>query len=119
MRPHPEIVPTPPTELTHAIQCYISGPMSGVLDLNRPAFAAAQQALQDAGYAVVNPFEVSDSIDWHTCMRADIKALVDCDGVATLDGWERSRGAKIEVSLATRLGMPARPWQDWVREARG
>lgn len=99
------------------MRVYCSGPISGMPNLNRSAFADAQQALEDAGYAVVNPFDVADSTDWQTCMKADIQALMTCDSVATLDGWERSRGAKIEVSLATRLDMPVRPWQVWVREA--
>lgn len=38
-------------------------------------------------------------------MRADIKALCDCDHVVVLPGWEKSRGATLEVFIATQLGM--------------
>lgn len=30
---------------------------------------------------------------------------MNCDTVAVLEGWERSKGAKIEVDLAKDLGM--------------
>ena len=98
------------------MRVYISGGISGYPDLNRPAFDAAQDALKGHGYEVVNPFEVTTSTDWHTCMKDDIKALLSCDGVATLDGWERSRGAKIEIGLAMKLDMPVRPVAEWLRE---
>lgn len=38
-------------------------------------------------------------------MRRDIAALMDCDTVATLPGWEHSKGARLEVLIAERLGM--------------
>jgi hypothetical protein len=38
-------------------------------------------------------------------MRADIKALCDCDGLALLPGWQHSNGAHVELNLAHRLGM--------------
>lgn len=104
--------PQPLTSVA-ARRIYLSGPISGYLHHNRPAFAAAQEALEATGYTVVNPLDVTQATDWQSCMRDDIKALMDCDGVALLDGWERSRGAKIEVSLATRLDMPVRHWTEW------
>ena len=38
-------------------------------------------------------------------MRRDIAALMDCDTVATLPGWEHSKGAHLEVLIAQHLGM--------------
>lgn len=100
---------------------YLSGPISGMPDLNRPAFAAAQEALEAAGYVVVNPLDVTQATNWQQCMRDDIKALMDCEGVATLDGWEGSTGAVIEVELAMKLRMPVKPvktWRVWGAEAQ-
>ena len=34
----------------------------------------------------------------------DIAALMDCDTVATLPGREHSKGARLEVPIAERLG---------------
>lgn len=89
------------------MRIYISGPMSGLQDLNFPAFHAAAAELRARRYEVVNPAEINpDSLmSWAQCMRADIKALCDCDALALLPGWERSKGAHLELHLAHRLEM--------------
>lgn len=85
---------------------YISGAISGQPDLNRPAFEAAAKALRASGYTAVNPFDVCPNpASWEEAMRADVKALMDCDGIVLLPGWERSRGATIEARLAADLGI--------------
>lgn len=89
------------------MRLYVAGPMSGHEDLNFPAFHAAAAALRALGHQVVNPAEINSDpgADWLTCMRADIKQLVDCDGVALLPGWEHSRGAMLERAIAAGLGL--------------
>lgn len=86
---------------------YLSGPMSGLPDLNFPAFKAAAEKLRAAGFEVVNPAELNPIAGsaWADCMRVDIKALLDCDAIVLLDGWEHSRGAKLELHVALALGM--------------
>lgn len=86
---------------------YLSGPMTGIPDLNFPAFHAEAARLRALGYEIVNPAElVADpEAPWEQCLRADIKAMMDCDGVALLPGWERSKGAHLEVHIAHRVGM--------------
>lgn len=86
---------------------YISGPMTGLPELNFPAFNAAAHRLRALGHQVVNPAEVNPdtTMTWEQCMRADIKALCDCDTIALLPGWEASRGAHLEVHVAHRLGL--------------
>lgn len=86
---------------------YLSGPMTGLPDLNFPAFGAAAELLRDAGFQVTNPAEINpdQQLPWEQCMRADIKALCDCDTLALLPGWERSRGAQLELQVAHRLGL--------------
>ncbi|KQP39236.1 DUF4406 domain-containing protein [Pseudorhodoferax sp. Leaf274] len=87
---------------------YIAGPMTGHPELNFPAFHAEAARLRGLGFDVVNPAEINTdpNAGWQTCMRDDIAQLVRCDGVATLPGWQRSRGASIEVGLAQGLEMP-------------
>lgn len=86
---------------------YVAGPMTGHPDLNFPAFHAAAQALRAEGHHVENPAEiVSDTAaQWLDCMRADIARLVTCDAVFMLPGWQRSRGAQLEHTLAQGLGF--------------
>jgi hypothetical protein len=90
------------------MKLYISGPMTGIHELNKPAFNEAEVQLDAAGHAVINPVKngVPDTSPWLDHMRADIKMLMDCDAVATLPGWENSKGAQIEVELARMLGLP-------------
>ncbi|TCV51354.1 DUF4406 domain-containing protein [Pseudomonas sp. 460] len=85
---------------------YLSGPMTGLPDLNFPAFHAMAARLRAAGYAVINPAELEHPTkEWSDCLRRDIVALMECHTVATLPGWEHSKGARLEVLIADRLGM--------------
>lgn len=91
------------------ITLYLAGPMSGLPQFNFPAFHAAAARLRDRGYTVINPAELEDgdtSKPWTHYMRRDIAMLVTADAVAVLPGWERSRGASLEVHIARELGMP-------------
>ena len=38
-------------------------------------------------------------------MREDIRAMLDCDRIHMLPGWERSRGAVLELTIAHALGF--------------
>ena len=89
------------------MKTYISGPMTGLPDFNFPAFRAAAAKLRTAGLHVVDPSEINSdqTLSWHACMRKDIAALVDCDSIVMLKGWEASQGAQLEHHIATRLGM--------------
>lgn len=86
---------------------YLSGPMTGRPDFNFPAFHAAADVLRSKGLEVANPAEIEPEGEktWASCMRADLKAMLDCCTVALLPGWEDSKGANIEARLALNLGM--------------
>lgn len=86
---------------------YIAGPMTGLPDLNFPAFHAAARQLRDLGHEVINPAEIcpDPNADWHDCMRKDIAALVTCTGIVLLPGWRNSKGATLEHHIAERLGF--------------
>jgi hypothetical protein len=90
------------------MKVYISGPMSGLPDLNFPAFNAEAERLRALGYDVVNPAELNPdpTKPWHACMRVDIAALMSCDVIAMLPGWERSKGAKAELQAAGLVDIP-------------
>ena len=86
---------------------YLSGPMTGYPELNFPAFHAAADVLRSKGLEVANPAEIDPEGEqsWSACMRAGLKAMLDCCTVALLPGWEDSKGANIEARLALNLGM--------------
>ena len=86
---------------------YIAGCMSGIEDLNFPAFHAEAALLRAAGHVVINPAEINpdQGMSWSACMRADIAELVKCDAIRLLPGWERSKGATLEHHIAERLGL--------------
>ncbi|KAB0728239.1 DUF4406 domain-containing protein [Pseudomonas aeruginosa] len=104
---------------------YLSGPMTGIADFNYPAFNAEEKRIRALGYIVENPAVnmIYRGSPWETFMRDGIKRLMDCDILALLPGWERSRGANIERNLAITLGMhvvdaEALPEPDFVCKCR-
>ena len=93
--------------MSRPLRIYVSGPMTGWPDLNFPAFHHAARILRQAGWDVVNPAELNPdpTATWEECMRADIRAICDCTHMAMLPYWQSSRGARLERSLARRLGL--------------
>lgn len=100
------------------MRLYIIGPVTGIEQDNRPAFEEAALALERAGYdATVPHWFIPAGTEWETAMKRSIEMLVKCDGVAALDGFGSSKGARIEADLAAGIGMPVKPVEAWVREA--
>lgn len=96
---------------------YLAGPMSGIEEHNYPAFRAAAQRLREAGYDVRSPAEHDIAISgqpWDFWMRRALRQMLLCDGVATLPGWQASRGACLEVEVAYRLRMTVQPLAVWL-----
>lgn len=105
------------------MKIYIAGPVFGYPNNNREAFEAAVLEIHDAwGYGVVtvNPLDIpphehpgttcpttypAGSHDAACEMRSDLEALLDCDAIYLLKGWEHSRGANAEFAVAKALGM--------------
>lgn len=85
---------------------YLSGPMTGLPEFNFPAFNEAAARLRTVGFSVFNPAENGTEKSWEEFMRLDIKAVADSDLIAVLPGWQKSRGAALEVHIARALSMP-------------
>jgi hypothetical protein len=98
---------------------YISGPMTGYLDYNFDTFAMAATNLRNVGYIVEDPSElgVSDEWTWFDYMKKCLRSVLESDGIATLDNWECSRGAQLEVYIAHQLHIPVMPVEVWLRNA--
>lgn len=90
---------------------YISGPMTGVEDLNKPLFDEAAERLRSLGWEVFNPHDIhlseefEDAPSWLDYILADLSAMKDCSAVCLLNGWEKSYGARVETLVAQKLGM--------------
>ena len=94
---------------------YLSGPMSGYPEYNFPAFKSARERLRSLGLTVVCPAEAGqvDGWGWEDYLRRDLALLLDgCEAVVVLRGWEKSRGARLEVSVAWQLNMPVAEYED-------
>lgn len=100
---------------------YLSGPMTGVPDLNRPVFNKAAKALRQKGYKVINPPELdkhSPQRSWEGCLRRDIIELFKCHKIALLGGWKKSKGASLEVYIGKALKYEIKPLAYWLKKRR-
>jgi hypothetical protein len=90
---------------------YLAGPMSGLPEYNFPAFRDAAARLRALLFDVVSPVELDHgpgepgSYSNQHYLRNDLRALLDCDAIALLPGWEQSIGARCEVAVAITLGL--------------
>ena len=90
------------------MRLYVIGPVTGRENLNRAAFVDAREKLERAGYEAAIPHGFVPSGATHEdAMAQSIRALLDCDGVAMLDDWDRSPGATLENRVATECGLQA------------
>jgi hypothetical protein len=102
------------------VRIYISGIISlgGTLPAEEIAqnierFTEAEGIVRRMGHEPVNPVTLHESNEepsttaalWVMYSRQDIKVLVDCDGIYMMQGWARSRGARLEHHIAFELGL--------------
>jgi hypothetical protein len=94
---------------------YICGRVIGDANYQRK-FKDAEAELRAAGFRnIANPARlVPPETGWRTAMRMCLKALLDCDGLAVLPDWNESRGAKLEIRIASELGIEIKPHQEWI-----
>lgn len=124
--------------------------MTGYPQFNFPAFYEAAKTLRAQGIEIISPAEEDEkygvaqvaitSIDgkldangkvagntWGDMLARDVKIVADLvDGVAVLKNWERSKGAKLEVTTALLAGKAIFAYhegagltelsRDWVKE---
>jgi len=83
-------------EATGAGKVYISGAIAHY-DMNerKEAFSRAEEKLNG----------LPDEAHWRAHMRADIALLLACDYIYMLKDWELSKGAKLELDVASSCGI--------------
>lgn len=90
------------------MKIYISLPISGknVMTQTGIALSVAEQ-IRDLGHEPVNPFETplappewSERQKYAYYMGRDIEKLLLCDAVYFCEGWQESRGCRVESYIA-------------------
>ena len=89
---------------------YISGPVTGlVFEGAKAAFdQAAEEIRRKHGNAVVvvNPMEfIQRGEDWNYAMRKCIERMMVCNYIHMLPGFEKSKGARLELTIAQGLNF--------------
>ena len=110
------------------MKIYLAGPMRGIPNFNFPAFDYAADLLRKEGHEVFSPAEhdravYGDGIADNTsgsereavekhgfairdALAADLRWIcLYADGMALMPGWEKSKGAVAEASVAAALGL--------------
>lgn len=109
------------------MRVYIAGPIAGYHNGNAAGFARAVEYLRSIGHYPVNPHDVQPHQHDGPCpkgpaagqnadggeaehtapcfMRTDMQALLRCDGIFLLNGWEYSSGARTEFEVARAAGL--------------
>lgn len=87
---------------------YVSGPMTGMPNLNYEAFHKKADELRRKGYSVVNPaehFNGRQDLSRETYLKEDVKQLVSCNYITFLEGWKSSKGAVLEYLISLECGI--------------
>jgi hypothetical protein len=110
---------------------YIAGPMRGVAWFNYPLFDRVAKELREAGNEVISPADEDrredgfdpyanpahahpdactfpKTMDFSKTVRRCLDAVLRCDEIVLLPGWENSNGAVAELTLAMWLNKRVR-----------
>ena len=101
-------------EIVKKKKCYISGKITGLTE--KQAESNFKRACVDAmflGYEPINPYLIvpngeqpkDEKNTWCWHMKADIKAMMDCEAIFMQSNWNESKGAIVEHDLAKELNF--------------
>lgn len=90
---------------------YLSGAITNNQNY-RSQFFEAEKHLEAQGLKPLNPVKLGLILEleqgapsWTDYMKLDITALIQCDAIYMLQGWESSKGATLEHHIAKELGL--------------
>ena len=95
------------------MKIYLSGKITGLdKEVYSRQFERAESFYKTSGFDVINPVKIGEEIlkqnpsaTWEDFMQKDLEALKTCTHIALLEGWEESKGAKMEKAEAEKLGL--------------
>lgn len=93
------------------MKIYISGPITGhAYNWVEAKFRTAEKELKGLGYDPVNPLDngLPRSAPWIRHIGRDIELLLECGAIYMLEGWQESKGARIELAVAVEHGINVR-----------
>jgi len=107
------------------VKLYLAGPMEGYKAFNFPAFDKATEQLRGLGHEVFSPAEENrklyPDVDWYNLKGTEEELITlgfdrgealcqdityicrKASGIALLEGWEKSTGARSESAVAIAL----------------
>lgn len=103
------------------MKVYISGPITYALGPDQ--FGPVKEHLDALGFDTLNPKDVPACADksctllpheieknfehsWACYLKHDLAAMLnECGSIVMLDGWQDSHGARLEMSVASAVGM--------------
>lgn len=112
------------------MRVYIAGAITGVKNYEL-TFKQREKELKSMGYQVENPVAIGqalqrmfpyDNLTHADYMNQTLKALLNCEGISMLNGWENSEGARIEYEVAkatNKIFVEIKPLENrWNSEGR-
>ena len=95
------------------MRIYLSGKITGLdKEVYSRQFERAESFYKTGGFDVVNPVKIGEEVlkinpkaEWQDFMIRDLEALRTCTHIVLLEGWEESKGAKMEKAEAEKLGL--------------
>lgn len=106
------------------MKIYLSGPISGLTPSEyHENFEKAEEYIKANGHEPLSPLNVKACKEescqkkpeykesgeylhsWECYLKYDLLAMLECEGIIMLPGWESSKGATLEHETAQKAGM--------------
>lgn len=88
---------------------FIAGQIVGLpYSVARKIFMSKAEILTAQGFDVINPMDldVPAGSSWTKHMAAGVAALIECDRIFMIDGWELANESRVEFKVAYEMRIP-------------